>query len=211
MSKTHESAVVTYSSDESVDARMQIFGLLNSYPASDAEKERSLGLFLRGSLLARILAIADIYKLIVDVPGAVFDVGTWRGQTAVLCENLRAMSRRFVDAYNALTEKSRFPQGLDQWLGFRHQYVEIEHHSRADGRSAYGFWSRLRLGINGILYFSDRPLQLVAVAGRELRVAGLDAVDGTPVLDLKPYMEEFGPRGAVREPAWARELMRKYW
>ena len=53
--------------------------------------------------------------------------------------------------------------------------------------------------------------QLVAVAGRELRVAGLDAVDGTPVLDLKPYMEEFGPRGAVREPAWARELMRKYW
>src|SRR5439155_1125014 len=91
MSKTHESAVVTYSSDESVDARMQIFGLLNSYPASDAEKERSLGLFLRGSLLARILAIADIYKLIVDVPGTVFDVGTWRGQTAVLCENLRAI------------------------------------------------------------------------------------------------------------------------
>ena len=91
MSKTHESAVVTYSSAESVDARMQIFGLLNSYPASDAENERSLGLFLRGSLLARILAIADIYKLIVDVPGTVFDVGTWRGQTAVLCENLRAI------------------------------------------------------------------------------------------------------------------------
>ncbi|TMH59504.1 MAG: glycosyltransferase family 2 protein [Betaproteobacteria bacterium] len=86
---------------------------------------------------------------------------------------LRAMSRRFVDAYNALTEKSRFPQGLDQWLGFRHQYVEIEHHSRADGRSAYGFWSRLRLGINGILYFSDRPLQLVAVAGFFVASLGL--------------------------------------
>jgi dolichol-phosphate mannosyltransferase len=86
---------------------------------------------------------------------------------------LRAMSRRFVDAYNALTEKSRFPQGLDQWLGFRHKYVEIEHRERADGRSAYGFWSRLRLGVNGILYFSDRPLQLVAVAGFVVALLGI--------------------------------------
>jgi dolichol-phosphate mannosyltransferase len=86
---------------------------------------------------------------------------------------LRAMSRRFVDAYNSLTEKSRFPQGLDQWLGFRHKYVEIEHRERADGRSAYGFWSRLRLAVNGILYFSDRPLQLVAVAGFVLAFLGI--------------------------------------
>ena len=78
---------------------------------------------------------------------------------------LRAMSRRFVDAYNALTEKSRFPQGLDQWLGFRHVYIEVEHRERADGRSSYTFWSRLRLAVNGILYFSDRPLQLVASTG----------------------------------------------
>jgi glycosyltransferase involved in cell wall biosynthesis len=87
--------------------------------------------------------------------------------------SLRAMSRRFVDAYKTLTEKSRFPQGLDQWLGFRHKYVEIEHRERADKRSAYGFWSRLRLGINGILYFSDRPLQLVAVAGFVVAFLGI--------------------------------------
>jgi glycosyltransferase involved in cell wall biosynthesis len=86
---------------------------------------------------------------------------------------LRAMNRRFVDAYNALTEKSRFPQGLDQWLGFRQKYVEIEHRSRADGRSAYNFSSRLRLALNGILYFSDRPLQLVVLAGLAVASAGL--------------------------------------
>ena len=86
---------------------------------------------------------------------------------------LRAMSRRFVDAYNALTEKSRFPQGLDQWLGFRHRYVEIEHRSRADKRSAYNFWSRLRLAVNGILYFSDRPLILVAVTGFVVALLGM--------------------------------------
>jgi len=47
--------------------------------------------------------------------------------------------------------------------------------------------------------------------GRTLRVAGLDAVDGTPVLDVKPVYAEFLPRGAMRQPAWSRELMRDYW
>lgn len=86
---------------------------------------------------------------------------------------LRAMSRRFVRAYNALTEKSRFPQGLDQWLGFRHRYVEIEHRERADKRSSYNLWSRLKLAANGILYFSDRPLQLMASAGFLVAVVGV--------------------------------------
>ena len=45
--------------------------------------------------------------------------------------------------------------------------------------------------------------ELVGVDGLELRVRGLDAIDGTPVLDVKPYMAEFGPRGDVREPEWA--------
>jgi tRNA (Thr-GGU) A37 N-methylase len=46
---------------------------------------------------------------------------------------------------------------------------------------------------------------------RGIDVAGLDAVDGTPVLDVKPYLTGFAPRTPVREPAWAVELMREYW
>jgi tRNA (adenine37-N6)-methyltransferase len=53
--------------------------------------------------------------------------------------------------------------------------------------------------------------ELVGVDGLELRVRGLDAIDGTPVVDLKPHMVEFGPRTEVREPDWARELMAGYW
>ncbi|GAA1248600.1 SAM-dependent methyltransferase [Kitasatospora nipponensis] len=53
--------------------------------------------------------------------------------------------------------------------------------------------------------------RLLAVDGLDLRVRGLDAVDGTPVLDLKPWMDEFGPRGATGQPAWATELMRSYY
>jgi tRNA (adenine37-N6)-methyltransferase len=47
--------------------------------------------------------------------------------------------------------------------------------------------------------------------GRCLYVAELDAIDGTPVIDIKPVMAEFLPRGALRQPDWSHELMRHYW
>jgi tRNA (Thr-GGU) A37 N-methylase len=52
---------------------------------------------------------------------------------------------------------------------------------------------------------------LLGVQGLVLRVRGLDAIDGTPVLDVKPHMTGFDPRGEVRQPGWAEEIMRGYW
>lgn len=49
------------------------------------------------------------------------------------------------------------------------------------------------------------------VEGKTLTVAELDAIDGTPVLDIKPVMREFLPRTEVHQPAWSSELMRDYW
>ncbi len=64
----------------------------------------------------------------------------------------------------------------------------------------------------------DRPnrigvtvCRLLSVDGLTLAVEGLDAIDGTPVLDIKPVMTGFLPRGAVREPDWAAALMKDYW
>jgi tRNA (adenine37-N6)-methyltransferase len=53
--------------------------------------------------------------------------------------------------------------------------------------------------------------RIARVEGTKLFVAELDAIDGTPVLDLKPVMKEFLPRHEVRQPAWSHELMRRYW
>jgi tRNA-Thr(GGU) m(6)t(6)A37 methyltransferase TsaA len=53
--------------------------------------------------------------------------------------------------------------------------------------------------------------RIVSVSGREIEVEGLDAIDGTPVLDIKPVMREFLPRGDIRQPDWSRELMKDYW
>lgn len=64
----------------------------------------------------------------------------------------------------------------------------------------------------------DRPnrigvstCRVLGVDGAVLRVHGLDAIEGTPVLDIKPHMVEFGPRGEVHQPTWATELMAGYW
>ena len=53
--------------------------------------------------------------------------------------------------------------------------------------------------------------RLLGVNGLTLRVEGLDAIDGTPVIDIKPHMSGFDPRGPIREPGWSRELMARYW
>jgi tRNA (adenine37-N6)-methyltransferase len=53
--------------------------------------------------------------------------------------------------------------------------------------------------------------ELLEVNGIELTVRGLDAIDGSPVLDIKPYMSEFAPRGQITQPKWSHELMSGYW
>jgi len=64
----------------------------------------------------------------------------------------------------------------------------------------------------------DRPntiglctVELVEHTGRTIRVRHLDAIDGTPVLDIKPVFREFQPKGNVRQPDWVAELMKNYW
>lgn len=64
----------------------------------------------------------------------------------------------------------------------------------------------------------NRPNQLgltvakvIKVEGKKLYLKGLDAVDGTPVLDVKPYVKEFSPREEIHQPEWISELMKNYW
>jgi tRNA (adenine37-N6)-methyltransferase len=53
--------------------------------------------------------------------------------------------------------------------------------------------------------------RLTGIDDITLALEALDAIDGTPVLDVKPVMAEFLPRGEVRQPEWSRELMATYW
>jgi tRNA-Thr(GGU) m(6)t(6)A37 methyltransferase TsaA len=64
----------------------------------------------------------------------------------------------------------------------------------------------------------DRPnriglctVELVSHNGNTITVKNLDAIDGTPILDIKPVMKEFQPKGEIRQPSWVNELMKDYW
>lgn len=53
--------------------------------------------------------------------------------------------------------------------------------------------------------------RLVERRERGIIVDGLDAIDGTPVLDIKPVFSEYLPEGPVRQPDWSHAIMRDYW
>ncbi|QNP61752.1 SAM-dependent methyltransferase [Streptomyces genisteinicus] len=53
--------------------------------------------------------------------------------------------------------------------------------------------------------------RLLGVDGLDLHVVGLDALAGSPVLDIKPYMAEFAPSEPVVQPAWSTRLMSRYY
>ena len=53
--------------------------------------------------------------------------------------------------------------------------------------------------------------EVLKVEGKRLYLKGLDAVDGTPILDIKPWVKQFGARGKTYQPKWIDELMKGYW
>jgi tRNA-Thr(GGU) m(6)t(6)A37 methyltransferase TsaA len=64
----------------------------------------------------------------------------------------------------------------------------------------------------------DRPnkiglctVELLELNGRTIKVKNLDAIDGTPIIDIKPVFKEFEPIGQIKQPEWVQDLMKNYW
>jgi dolichol-phosphate mannosyltransferase len=94
-------------------------------------------------------------------------------KTPLNASTVRVMNRRFVDAYNSLTERSRYIPGLEMWLGFRHGRVPVEHQPRRVGKSSYTFERRLRMAIASVISFSDYPLRLTVKFGMLVAALGV--------------------------------------
>lgn len=89
---------------------------------------------------------------------------------------------------------------------------EIVYSGRPRGNAAYPF-----VGIFGQRK-KDRPnklglctVQLLEHNGRTLKVKHLDAIDGTPVIDIKPVFKEYLPEEDILQPEWVTDLMKDYW
>lgn len=106
-------------------------------------------------MLKRLTATA-YYRVLARL--AEFDIPVDSG-------DFRLMSRPVVDALNQLREESRYIRGLVAWVGFRQEAVLYDRDARTSGESSYSLGRMLRLAIDGLTSFSDRPLRLATGLG----------------------------------------------
>jgi glycosyltransferase involved in cell wall biosynthesis len=69
-------------------------------------------------------------------------------------------NRKVIDAYLSMREQSKTLNYFVRWLGFRTTAIDIEHASRAAGKSSYSFVKLVDLALNTIMSHSNKPLQV---------------------------------------------------
>lgn len=95
---------------ETFTFREQLSELFANSPLDQNDKMFNLGLYMRSSLLVKILVLDDLYRRFKSIPGVLIEFGTWWGQNLVLLENLRAIHEPF--------NKQRTIIGFDTFKGY---------------------------------------------------------------------------------------------
>lgn len=79
--------------------------------------------------------------------------------------DFRLMSRRVVEALRDMPERDRFMRGMVAWVGFRQVPIYFDRDPRKAGESKYPLGKMIRLGLAGIIGFSDKPLYVAITSG----------------------------------------------
>ncbi|HEM6581607.1 glycosyltransferase family 2 protein [Streptococcus suis] len=79
--------------------------------------------------------------------------------------DFRLMRRRMVDAILSVSEYNRFSKGIFAWVGFETEYLPYENVERVAGETSWSFWKLLSYSIEGIINFSDTPLNIASFTG----------------------------------------------
>ena len=79
--------------------------------------------------------------------------------------DFRIMSRQVVEALRSMPERDRYMRGMVSWVGFNQVPVFFDRAERFSGESKYSMARMIRLGVAGIVGFSDKPLYLAVIFG----------------------------------------------
>ena len=79
--------------------------------------------------------------------------------------NFRILSRKVINNYRNMRERSRFFGSLINWMGFPFTSIDVQHDERFAGDSSYTFGKLWRLGAETIIAYSDKPLRLAVRLG----------------------------------------------
>ena len=79
--------------------------------------------------------------------------------------DFRLMRRQMVDAILEVSEYNRFSKGIFAWVGFNTEYLEYKNVERVAGKTSWNFWSLFNYSLEGIVNFSDAPLNIAFLGG----------------------------------------------
>ncbi|HEM3620031.1 TPA: glycosyltransferase family 2 protein [Streptococcus suis] len=79
--------------------------------------------------------------------------------------DFRLMRRHMVDAILSVSEYNRFSKGLFSWVGFNTEYLPYKNVERVAGETSWSLWKLLSYSIEGIINFSDTPLNIASYTG----------------------------------------------
>ncbi len=79
--------------------------------------------------------------------------------------DFRLMTREMVEAVLSMSEYNRFSKGIFGWVGFRTYWLSYENVERAAGTTKWSFWNLVRYAVDGIMNFSQAPLELASWGG----------------------------------------------
>ena len=88
----------------------------------------------------------------------------------------RLMSRAMVDSILSVSEYNRFSKGIFAWVGYETKWLEFENVERSAGETKWSFWKLVRYSIDGIINFSNTPLQISSYLGMILTIVSFIAI-----------------------------------
>lgn len=79
--------------------------------------------------------------------------------------DFRLMTRQVVDSILQLSEHNRFSKGIFSWVGYKVYYLEYKNKERIAGETSWSFFDLLHYSIDGIINFSETPLNIATFIG----------------------------------------------
>ncbi|HEL2151004.1 glycosyltransferase family 2 protein [Streptococcus suis] len=110
----------------------------------------------RGEPIIRSLFAKLFYKLINVVSDTKLVDGV---------RDFSLMTRQVVDSILEFNEVNRFSKGIFSWVGYNVTYLPYENRGRVAGKTSWSFWGLLRYSLEGLVNFSEAPLNIAFWAG----------------------------------------------
>jgi len=101
--------------------------------------------------------------------------------------DFRLVDKQVADVVRAMPEHSRYLRGMFAWAGFKQEPLLYDRDKRFAGESHYSLRKMLKLAIDGILSFSNKPLKLPLILGVFWTIAGLVTMLVLLIMNLTGY------------------------